>query len=93
MSLQQNEKVSRILLNNPRREEELDLWERTLTCRHVVEQSVHHSKQRPSFSTAWCPDREMTRGIVSSVKTVEAATRMARRDGSATTRSYVRNEN
>lgn len=42
-----------------------------------MEQGVHHTNQHPSFSTAWCPGCEMTRGVVSSVKTVEAAARMA----------------
>ncbi|MEV7874189.1 hypothetical protein [Microbacterium sp. NPDC089188] len=77
MSPGQYEHISRILLSSPRREEELDVWERTLTCGHVVEQSVHHTNQHPSFSTAWCAECELTRGVVSSIKTVEAATRMA----------------
>ncbi|MEV0573109.1 hypothetical protein AB0H79_11480 [Micrococcus luteus] len=77
MSPEQYENISRILLSSPRREEELDLWERTLTCGHVIEQSVHHTNQCPSFSTARCPECELTRGVVSSAKTVEAAARMA----------------
>lgn len=77
MSPEQYEDISRILLSSPRREQELDIWECTLTCGHTVEQSVHHTNQHPSFSTAWCPDCEMTRGVVSSTKAVEAAARMA----------------
>lgn len=77
LSNEQYENISRILLSSPRREEELDIWERTLTCGHVVEQSVHLTNQRPSFSTAWCPDCDLTRGVVSSIKVVEAAARMA----------------
>jgi glutaredoxin len=77
ISREQYEHIERIFANNPRREEELDTWERTLTCGHVVEQSVHHTNQHPSFSTAWCPHCEMTRGVVTSTKTVEAAARMA----------------
>ncbi|MGU3426506.1 hypothetical protein ACLBWV_16410 [Microbacterium paraoxydans] len=77
MSPEQYENISKILLSSPRREEELDIWERTLTCGHVVEQRVHHTNQRPSFSTARCPECELTRGVVSSAKTVEAAARMA----------------
>ena len=60
-----------------RREEELDIWERTLTCGHTVQQSVHHTNREPSFSTQWCPECELTRGVVESEKIVEAAARMA----------------
>lgn len=77
ISREQYEQIQRIFANSPRREEELDIWERTLTCGHVVQQSVHHTNQYPSFSTAWCSDCETTRGVVTSTKTVEAATRMA----------------
>lgn len=59
-----------------RREEELDIWARTLTCGHKVEQSVHHTNREPSFSTQWCPECEITRGVVTSEKVVEAAARM-----------------
>ena len=68
---------SRIFTSIPRREEGLDIWERTLTCGHVVGQSVHHTNLHPSFSTALCPECEMTRGVVTSTKTVEASARMA----------------
>ncbi len=77
MSRKQYEHVECIFANSRRREEELDIWDRTLTCGHVVEQSVHDTNQHPSFSTAWCPECEMTRGVVTSTKTVEAAARMA----------------
>lgn len=77
MSPEQYENISRILLSSPRREEELDIWERSLTCGHAIEQSVHHTNRHPSFSTAWCPECELTRGVVSPIKTVEAAARMA----------------
>jgi hypothetical protein len=77
ISREQYEHIQRIFANTPRREEERDVWERTLTCGHVVQQSAHHTNQHPSFSTAWCSDCEMTRGVVTSTKTVEAATRMA----------------
>lgn len=43
----------------------------------MVEQSVHHTNREPSFSTKWCPDCEINRGVVSSEKVVEAAARMA----------------
>lgn len=77
LSPEQYEHISRILTSSPRREEELDIWERTLTCGHVAEQSVHHTNLYPSFSTAWCPDCELTRGVVTSLGTVEAAARIA----------------
>lgn len=59
----------------PRREEELDIWERTLTCGHRVEQSVHHSHDHPSFSTERCPECGVTRGVVTSEKIVTAESR------------------
>jgi len=78
MSDKQAEDIGRLLASFGRpRDEELDIWQRILTCGHQVEQSVHHTNRSPSFSTAWCPDCEMARGVVSSLKTVEAATRQA----------------
>lgn len=69
------EAVRRILMNANPREEELDIWERTLTCGHVAQQSVHHTNSGPSFSTQRCHECGITRGVVSSVKIVEAADR------------------
>lgn len=78
MSREQSENIGRLLASLPeRREEELDIWERILTCGHKVEQSVHHTNKCPSFSTARCPECEVTRGVASSEKIVEAAARMA----------------
>lgn len=77
MSPEQYESIQRILSGSVRREEELDIWERTLTCGHTVQQSVHHTNREPSFSTQWCPECELTRGVVESEKIVEAAARMA----------------
>lgn len=78
MSDAQAERISSLLQSfPPRRDEELDIWARTLTCGHEVTQSVHHTNQSPSSSTQWCPECEVTRGVVSSIKTVEAAARMA----------------
>ncbi|MBG0716553.1 hypothetical protein G3N18_00365 [Microbacterium sp. 2C] len=77
MSREQFDHIHRIFTSSPRREEELDIWERTLTCGHVVEQSVHHTNLHPSFSTALCPECQMTRGVVTSTKTVEASARKA----------------
>jgi hypothetical protein len=78
MSREQAEDIGRLLASFGKpREEELDIWQRTLTCGHVVKQSVHHTNHGPSFSTQWCPACEVTRGVVSSEKTIEAATRIA----------------
>lgn len=78
MSQAQREHIGRLLAGVPeRREEELDIWERTLTCGHHVQQSVHHTNSGPSLSTQWCLECELTRGVVTSEKIVEAAARMA----------------
>ncbi|QYF74391.1 hypothetical protein [Cryobacterium sp. PAMC25264] len=77
LSPEQNESIQRILAGLVRREEELDNWERTLTCGHMVEQSVHHTNREPSFATQWCPKCEITRGVVSSAKSIDAAARIA----------------
>jgi hypothetical protein len=78
MSPEQSERIGRIIASFPeRREEALDVWERTLTCGHTAQQSVHHTNQSPSFSTQWCATCEMTRGVVTSTKVVEASARMA----------------
>ncbi|WP_416442563.1 hypothetical protein AB3K78_09115 [Leucobacter sp. HNU] len=69
------ERVRRILASANPREEELDIWERTLTCGHLVQQSVHHTNSGPSFSTQRCDECGITRGVVSSVKIVEASER------------------
>ncbi len=77
ISPEQYENIERIFASSPRRKEELDIWKRTQTCGHIIEQSVQHTNQHPSFTTSWCPECEMTRGVVSSTKTAEAASRMA----------------
>lgn len=77
MSPEQYESIQRILSGSVRREGEHDTWERTLTCGHRVQQSVHHTNREPSFSTQWCPECELMRGVVDSEKIVEAAARMA----------------
>lgn len=41
------ENIQRILTRRPRREEEFDAWERTLTCGHIVKQIMHHTNQHP----------------------------------------------
>jgi hypothetical protein len=75
MSESQAEAIARILRSAKPRHEDLDVWERTLTCGHRVQQSVHHTNSRPSFSTQRCDECGMTRGVVSSEKIVEAAAR------------------
>lgn len=78
MSPEQSERIGRMLASFPeRREEELDVWERTLTCGHSVQQSVHHTNRSPSFPTQWCATCEMTRGVLTSTKFIEASARMA----------------
>lgn len=78
ISREQAESIQRILAaGSESREEELDIWARTLTCGHQVEQRVHHSNREPSFSTQWCPECDITRGVVTSEKVSEAAARMA----------------
>ncbi|SER53003.1 hypothetical protein SAMN05443377_1026 [Propionibacterium cyclohexanicum] len=71
----QLEAVARIFRNSKTREEDLDIWERTLTCGHTVQQTVHHTNSGPSFSTQHCADCGVTRGVVSSEKIVTAETR------------------
>lgn len=77
MSEKHAEDIRRLLdsLGKPR-PEELDIWTRTLTCGHQVQQSVHHTNREPSFSTQWCPECELTRGVVSSKKARDAASRV-----------------
>lgn len=71
MSPEQHENTSTILLSSARREEELDIRERALTCGHVVEQSAPQLLDRP------VPGVRANPGVVSSAKTVEAADCMA----------------
>ncbi len=61
----------------PRREDDLVVWARTLTCGHMVEVSVHHSHSEPSLSTEQCPECDLTRGVISSKKVTTAASRAA----------------
>lgn len=61
----------------PRREDDLVVWARTLTCGHSVEVSVHHSHSGPSVSTERCPECALTRGVVSSEKVTTATSRGA----------------
>tara|TARA_R110002124_G_scaffold65042_9_gene178099 strand:+ start:619 stop:1329 length:711 start_codon:yes stop_codon:yes gene_type:complete len=79
ISREQAESIHRILATvSERREEELEIWARTLTCGHRVEQRVHHTNREPSLSTQWCPECQITRGVVTSEKVAEAAERMAK---------------
>lgn len=73
-----SERIGRLLATFPeRRDEELDIWERTLTCGHITEQKVHRTNRAPSFSTQWCSEWGMTRGVMSSEKIVDASARKA----------------
>ena len=78
LSPAQSERISRFLASFPeRREEELDIWKRMLTCGHTAEQKVHRTNRAPSFSTQWCSECEMTRGVMSSEKIMDASVRNA----------------
>jgi hypothetical protein len=78
ISREQAESIQRVFATvSERREEELDIWVRTLTCEHKVELSVHHTNREPSISTQWCPTCEITRGVLMSEKAVESAARIA----------------
>ena len=61
----------------PRREDDLVIWARTLTCGHIVEVSVHYSHSGPSLSTERCPQCDLTRGVVTSEKVITEASRAA----------------
>lgn len=77
LSSSQIENISRILNSATRREEELDVWELTLTCGHRVERSVHYTQRYWVGSTTFCADREVTRDIVTSERIIETADRLA----------------
>lgn len=78
LSQEQVEHLGRLLAGVPEHhEDELDTWQRILTCGHRVERQVHHTNQSPSFSTEWCPACEQTRGVVTSEQTIEAGARAA----------------
>lgn len=76
LSSSQIENISRILNSATRREEELDVWALTLTCGHRVERTVHHTQRCWVGSTTFCADCEVTRGIVTSERIIEAADRL-----------------
>lgn len=61
----------------PRREDDLVVWARTLTCGHIVEVSVHYSHSGPSLSIERCPHCDLTRGVVASEKVITEASRAA----------------
>lgn len=46
----QLENITRISTNFKARHEGRGIWERTLTCGHRVQQSVHHTNSTPSFN-------------------------------------------
>lgn len=73
----QIESISRILQGHVRREDELDVWALDLTCGHRVEREVHHTQRSWIGATTHCPGCEITRGVVSSERIMEAAARKA----------------
>lgn len=50
----------------PKDPAELDTWQLTLTCDHVIEKTQHHSNTYWSGSVDNCPDCQQTRGIVTA---------------------------
>lgn len=81
----QLEHVAGILGRSKPSVEELDVWERLLTCGHQVQQQVHYTNLEPSCPTHRCPKCEELRGVVSSRKIIEAGARRkeAQRRGAA----------
>lgn len=75
LSQNQIESISRILKGHVRREEEHDIWALDLTCGHHVERTVHHNQRDWIGTTTLCSECEMTRGVVTSERIVEAANR------------------
>lgn len=56
---------------------DLDTWQLTLTCDHVVDKTQHHTNTYWSASTVHCPECGQTRGIVISEKPPAAPARRA----------------
>ncbi|MCE7009977.1 hypothetical protein LWC34_45300 [Kibdelosporangium philippinense] len=50
----------------PKDPAELDTWQLTLTCDHVIRKTQHHSHTYWSASVATCPDCQRIRGIVTT---------------------------
>ena len=76
MSREQYESIERIFASSAWREQELNSG----SARSPVGMSSSRAfttQTNSHFSTAWCPDCEMTRGVVAPTKTVEAAARVA----------------
>lgn len=71
----QLEYVAGILRRSKPSVEDLDVWERLLTCGHQVRQQVHYTSSRPGFSTQRCLKCDELRGVVSSKKIIEAGAR------------------
>lgn len=71
----QLEHVEGILRRSRPSVEQLDEWERLLTCGHQVQQQTHYTSSRPSFSTHRCLKCDELRGVVSSKKIIEAGAR------------------
>jgi hypothetical protein len=66
-STRQIEQVGRILLSATVRPEDLDLWDLTLTCDHVVRHTQHRDyRDRRSTSVTTCPACARRRGVVTA---------------------------
>jgi hypothetical protein len=74
----QSERIGRLFASFPeRREEELDVWERTLNLRTPPSRKCTIRIVPPSFSTQSCSECDLARGVVISEKILEASARMA----------------
>lgn len=71
MSDKQWKTISRILgsgSNDPDRWKQLDAWDLTLTCDHIVRKTAHRSNYRYCASVIECPDCGQNRGIVEQTR-------------------------
>ena len=67
------ENLARVMASFPdRREEELDVWTLVLTCGHRIERTMHYTNRQWATSTVPCPGCNVTRGVVTSERIVDA---------------------
>ncbi|MBB5808924.1 hypothetical protein F4560_008692 [Saccharothrix ecbatanensis] len=68
LSEEQVATIREIFNSNKPDPSELDTWQLTLTCDHLVEATQHHTNTYWYRSVTNCPECQQVRGIVSSVK-------------------------
>jgi hypothetical protein len=66
MSDRQAEQIAQILSSARVRKEDLDGWDLTLTCGHVVRRTQHRDHDRYTTRVAGCPACGMRRGVVTA---------------------------